>query len=178
MIQGRIVEMNAKNVSDINAANQPFEVIGRLVPSFYDGAWSFSERLYQKAYHKSYPNDEEHYADYIGHPEKIVYFYYDGKACAGQIRLRKNWNRYAFIEDIAVAAFHRGRGVGSKLIEKAREWAQAKGLLGFMLETQDVNLLACRFYHKLGFKIGGVDTMLYANFDNANERAVFWYQKF
>ena len=46
------------------------------------------------------------------------------------------------------------------------------------LETQDVNVLACRFYDKLGFQIGAVDTMLYANFDNADEKAIFWYIKF
>ena len=47
-----------------------------------------------------------------------------------------------------------------------------------IIEMQDNNLLACRFYHKMGFIIGAVDTMLYANFDNAGERAVFWYLKF
>lgn len=47
-----------------------------------------------------------------------------------------------------------------------------------MLETQDVNLLACRFYSKIGFRIGAVDSMLYANLDNADEKAVFRYMKF
>ena len=34
--------------------------------------------------------------------------------------------------------------------------------------------IACKFYHNCGFKIGSVDTMLYANF----EKAVFWYLRF
>lgn len=42
---------------------------------------------------------------------------------------------------------------------------------------QDNNLLACRFYAKCGFVIGGVNTMLYRNFDN-DEFAVFWYLPF
>ncbi|PTB15706.1 hypothetical protein C9377_04785 [Streptococcus suis] len=29
-----------------------------------------------------------------------------------------------------------------------------------------------------GFKIGSVDTMLYANFENNFEKAVFWYLRF
>ncbi len=49
-----------------------------------------------------------------------------------------------------------------------------KNLHGLMLETQDNNLIACKFYHNCGFKIGSVDTMLYANF----EKAVFWYLRF
>ena len=64
------------------------------------------------------------------------------------------------------------------MINKTVEWSKEKNLCGLMLETQDVNLTACRFYHKLGFKIGAVDTMLYANFENAGEKAVFWYMKF
>ena len=44
-----------------------------------------------------------------------------------------------------------------------------------MLETQDNNLIACKFYHNCGFKIGSVDTMLYANFENNFEKAVFWF---
>ena len=47
-----------------------------------------------------------------------------------------------------------------------------------MLETQDNNLIACKFYHNCGFKIGSVDTMLYANFENNFEKAVFWYLRF
>ena len=57
-------------------------------------------------------------------------------------------------------------------------WAQHQNLHGLMLETQDNNLIACKFYHNCGFKIGSVDTMLYANFENNFEKAVFWYLRF
>ncbi|PKY99875.1 streptothricin acetyltransferase [Enterococcus faecalis] len=55
---------------------------------------------------------------------------------------------------------------------------QNQNLHGLMLETQDNNLIACKFYHNCGFKIGSVDTMLYANFENNFEKAVFWYLRF
>lgn len=45
-----------------------------------------------------------------------------------------------------------------------------------MPETQDVNLAACRFYSKSGFKIGAVDTMLYANFDNGMRKPILAYE--
>lgn len=32
--------------------------------------------------------------------------------------------------------------------------------------------------YNCGFKIGSVDTMLYANFENNFEKAVFWYLRF
>jgi len=173
-----IIEMTHNNLQDINKANQPFDVIGKIVPKFVDGVWSFSECVYDESYEKSYPNDDEDWGDYIDNPNKIVFFCYDDDDCVGQVRIRKNWNGYAYIEDIAVSKSHRKKGVGRMLIQKTVEWAKTKKLYGIMLETQDVNLLACRFYDKLGFKIGAVDTMLYSNFDNAHEKAVFWYMKF
>lgn len=68
--------------------------------------------------------------------------------------------------------------IGSALINISIEWAKHKNLHGLMLETQDNNLIACKFYHNCGFKIGSVDTMLYANFENNFEKAVFWYLRF
>ena len=173
-----IKEISARNIQDINKPNQPFPVIGRLCPVFADGEWTFTEILYDTPYEKRYPNDDEDYDAYIDNPMKTVFFYYADDACVGQVRIRKNWNRYAFVEDIAVAQGYRGKGFGAMLIEKAILWAKEKELCGLMLETQDVNLAACRFYHKLGFRIGAVDTMLYANFDSGDEKAIFWYLKF
>jgi ribosomal protein S18 acetylase RimI-like enzyme len=60
-------------------------------------------------------------------------------------------------------------------MNKALEWTKENNLKGIMLETQDVNLNACKFYIRYGFKLGGVDTMLYSNFDTANQKALFWY---
>ena len=114
------------------------------------------------------------YAAYIDNPDKTIYLAYSGSECIGQIVLRKDWNRYAFIEDICVAQSARGQGVGTGLIQKAVQWAEDSGMKGLALETQDNNLLACRFYAKCGFVIGAVNTMLYRNFDN-EESAVFWY---
>ena len=173
-----IKELTRQNIPDINKPNQPFKIIGKIIPVFSGEAWSFSEHLYEEESEKLYPNDEEQWEDYIDNPDKTIFLYYDNADCVGQVVLRKNWNKYAFIEDIAVAKSHRKNGIGAELIQTTIEWAKAKGLFGVMLETQDNNLLACRFYSKQGFKIGAVDTMLYANFDNADEKAVFWYKKF
>lgn len=115
---------------------------------------------------------------YPGVTDKIIYLYYQDDKCVGKVKLRKNWNRYAYIEDIAVCKDFRGQGIGSALINISIEWAKHKNLHGLMLETQDNNLIACKFYHNCGFKIGSVDTMLYANFENNFEKAVFWYLRF
>ena len=172
-----IVKINHQNLADINKANQPFEIIGKIKPTFFGGIWSYTEEIYEKPYTKLYPNDTFDYTTYIDNHNKTVFFAYSDTECIGQIVLKRDWNRYAFIEDICVAKAARRQGIGTALIQKAIEWAKNCDLKGLALETQDNNLLACRFYAKCGFVIGAVNTMLYRNFDN-EESAVFWYLQF
>lgn len=176
-----IAALNIQNRKDINRANHPFPVIGRLKPTLSDGKWSYTEELFPEPYAKSYPNDEDSFYDgCIDCQDRAAYLAYDGEQCIGQLVLRKDWNGYAFIEDICVAQSVRGNGVGSALIRKAKEWAKARDLDGLALETQDNNLLACRFYIKQGFQIGGVNTLFYRNFHPpyCSETAIFWYLLF
>lgn len=137
--------------------------------------------MYEHPYWKTYPDDTCDYAEYIDAADKAVYLaYWSDKKRIGHIVLRRDWNRYAFIEDIGVSRSARRQGVGTALIYRAGEWAKKNGLQGLALETQDTNLLACRFYAKCGFTIGAVNTMLYRNFSKpwSDEIAIFWYMKF
>ncbi len=171
------VKINQENFEHINKANQPFEIIGKIRPVFANGIWTYTEEIYEHSYTKTYPNDTWDYDAYIDNPDKIIFLAYSGAECIGQIVLRRDWNKYAFIEDICVAKSTRGQGIGTGLIQKAVEWAKNFNLKGLALETQDNNLLACRFYAKCGFVIGAVNTLLYRNFDD-DEFAVFWYLLF
>lgn len=173
-----IIEINHQNLADINKANQPFEVIGKIKPTFSEGIWTYTEEIYEQSYMKGYADEPCDYAVYIDNSDKTVYFAYSDKECVGQIVLKRDWNGYAFIEDICVAKSARGQGVGTALIQKAIEWGKNANLNGLALETQDNNLLACRFYAKCGFVIGAVNTMLYTNLGNHDEFAVFWYLQF
>ena len=40
-----IVKIDYQNLADINKANQPFEVIGRIKPTFSDGIWTYTEEM-------------------------------------------------------------------------------------------------------------------------------------
>lgn len=175
-----ITRLKPYSLSDMNKANQPFEIIGKIKPSFVNGKWSYTEELYERSYWKSYPNDDCDYSAYIENADKAVFLAYSDVECIGQIVLRRDWNMYAFIEDICVCRYARGQGVGSALIQKAIEWAKESKLCGLALETQDNNVLACRFYAKCGFEIGAVNTMFYKNFEKpwSDEIALFWYFKF
>ena len=125
---------------------------------------------------KRYPPEDLDYAGYIENPEKTVFFAFIDEQPAGQIILRKNWNGYAYIEDIAVDSRFRKQGIGKRLMEQAEEWAKSKMLPGIMLETSNVNVTACRFYENFGFKLGGFDRYLYqATMPGTEEVALYWY---
>ena len=173
-----IIPMSEKHLCDINKPNQPFSVYGKLIPAFSNGKWTWTEELFETPYEKQYPDDELDYSEYIGNPDKIIFMAYVDNQCVGQIRLRRNWNKYCYIEDIAVAREYQGMGLGRELINAVIQWAKKGGMQGLMLETQDVNLAACRFYHRCGFVLGAVDTMLYGNCPNKDEKALFWYMQF
>jgi len=174
----KIMPISERHLCDINKPNQPFLVFGRLVPVFENGKWSWTEELFEKPYEKKYPDEELDYSEYIGNPDKIVFLAYMDNQCVGQIRLRRNWNNYCYVEDIAVARQCRRMGLGRELINTAIQWAKNGGMQGLMLETQDTNLAACRFYHRCGFVLGAVDTMLYGNLPNRDEKHLLWYKRF
>ncbi|MFP7233878.1 streptothricin N-acetyltransferase SatA [Bacillus subtilis] len=172
-----IIKMNQFNMKDFNKPNEPFVVSGRIIPTFKNNIWKYTEGLFSEPYVKKYEDDEID-VSYIEEEGKIVFLQYDENNCIGRIKIRSNWNGYALIEDIAVAKDYRKKGVGTALLNKAIEWAKENNFSGLMLETQDINVSACRFYAKNRFVIGGVDTMLYSNFPTAKEIAIFWYCQF
>lgn len=172
-----IIKMTHENIEDFNKANEELTVFGRIIPKYEDDIWTYTEELFSEQYTKGYDNEDID-VSYIDNDKKAVYFYYVDNNCVGQIQLSTHWNGYALLEDIAVAKNWRNKGIGKILLGKAIEWAKENKLIGLMLETQDVNISACRFYSKNNFIIGGVDNMLYSKFPTANEKAVFWYNKF
>jgi|LSQX01.1.fsa_nt_gb streptothricin acetyltransferase len=91
-----IIAMDWEHLRDINKPNQPFTVFGRLVPAFEGGKWTWTEKLFETPYEKLYPDDELDYTEYINNPDKMIFMAYVEYQCAGQIRLRRNWNKYCY----------------------------------------------------------------------------------
>ncbi|MGO1068688.1 GNAT family N-acetyltransferase [Lysobacter sp. CA199] len=131
---------------------------------------------YQKRYDQG--TDAEELREYLGDEDCAAFVAIDSGAVIGRLLLSKSWNGYALIDDIAVDVGARRGGAGSALIDRALAWARERGLPGVMLETQDNNVAACRFYERKGFVLGGFDRFHYANDPAvAHETALFWYQK-
>jgi len=154
---------------------EPFEIIGKLIP-IYDGReWKIEEELFDVPYEKTYPNDTFDPMTYIDNPNEAAFLaMLDGK-CVGSLRVGKRWNNNAFIDDLAIDREHRGQGVGTMLMDAAVAWGKEQGPHGISLETQDLNLYACRFYLKYGFKLGGIDRLVYTAPAYRKETALYFY---
>ncbi len=59
----------------------------------------------------------------------------------------------AVLWDIRVHPDRRGEGIGTRLFERACEWARAQGAKRLRIETQDTNVNACRFYAGRGCRL-------------------------
>ncbi|WP_248925528.1 GNAT family N-acetyltransferase [Paenibacillus hamazuiensis] len=161
-----------------------FTVNSTMVLSLKDNQIGYTLREIP-AYEKSYAaKDSEETGDmgsseYIDHPDRAIYAAFASNRAIGQIVLKRNWNQYAYVEDIKVDKQFRGHGVGRRLIEQAKLWAQGYGMPGIMLETQSNNVKACRFYESCGFVIGGFDSYLYKGIHRqSDEIALYWYLLF
>jgi streptothricin acetyltransferase len=171
----QIREMDEENLPQINQCNNSFLVENKYSLHAYNDEISYS-LVPATRFIKNYPPEELDFASYIGNPEKTVFFAYVDDHLAGQIILRKNWNRFAYVEDIAIDSGYRRQGIGRRLMAKAVEWTKSKQLPGIMLETSNVNIAACQFYERFGFKLGGFDRYLYqAVMPETEEVALYWY---
>ncbi|MDL5376188.1 GNAT family N-acetyltransferase [Exiguobacterium mexicanum] len=172
-----IKALDEYSISVVNEANNAFPVIGKIIPSFCDGVWMYEEQLYEKAHETSFPDDSLDWHEYINSEDKQVFLAFDETTCIGQIRVVKDWNRFAYIENIAVRGSYRNSGLGHLLIEAAQTWAKKQSLLGLSLEAQNDNVIACRFYVKEGFALGGVDTLKQTGNPNI-DMTLYWYKIF
>jgi len=172
-----IQRLSSESISLVNDANDAFPIIGRIVPQFSGTTWSYTEELYETATETSFPDDRLDWSTYIENENRIVLLAFSGTSCIGQIRLVRDWNRFAYIENIAVKQAFRKHGVGHQLLAAATNWAQQHELIGLSLEAQDDNLIACRFYVREGFVLGGADSLK----QHANPQinlTLYWYKLF
>ncbi len=177
-MQITIREINEDTIQHVNQCDSSFTVDSKLVLSAENSKISYTV-VEIPSYVKQYQSDEVEYNKYISNPDKTIFLAYVDNEPAGQIRVMKYWNGYAYIDDFAVDVKHRRQGIGRLLIRRALEWAKNKGFPGIMLETQNNNVTACRLYESCGFELGGFDAYLYKGLNRTtDEIALYWYSIF
>lgn len=77
--------------------------------------------------------------------------------------------------DIRVHPDARGRGVGRSLFVAACDWAARHGCTELKVETQDVNVGACRFYAAMGCRLATINVGAYR--PKLDEAQLFWRRR-
>ena len=82
----------------------------------------------------------------------------------------------ALLWDLRVAPAVRGRGVGRALLAATEARVREIGLPGLVVETQDINVAACRLYAGAGYGITSIDAHAYAALPG--ETQIIWTKRF
>jgi GNAT superfamily N-acetyltransferase len=80
----------------------------------------------------------------------------------------------AVLWDIRVSVEARGKGVGFSLFRAAEAWATARGCRWLKVETQNINVAACRFYARQGCELGAIHRFAYPELPD--EIQLLWYK--
>ncbi|UCZ55252.1 GNAT family N-acetyltransferase [Bacillus shivajii] len=92
--------------------------------------------------------------------EKEIYVVeYENDKLVGYIALfggEVNRNRHSAYIVMGILKSYQGRGIGTKLFEKAHQWAEQHGIHRFELTVMKHNEHAVHLYKKQGFEIEGV----------------------
>ena len=78
--------------------------------------------------------------------------------------------------DLRVQPDLRRQGIGTMLFARAADWARDHGCTQLKVETQNVNVPACRFYARQGCTLGLIDRYAYVRHPEvAHEAMLLWY---
>ena len=82
----------------------------------------------------------------------------------------------AALWDLRVYPDYRRSGIGTRLFAEATKWSKEKGCRQLKVETQNVNVPACRFYTRQGCHLGEINRYAYASEPSvAHETMLIWY---
>lgn len=84
------------------------------------------------------------------------------------------WNDTAFLWNLMIDLDYRGQGLGRRLWHRGLEFARQSDVRAIMIETQNTNIVACKFYARMGCELVGINEAYYVNDGTTSEIALFW----
>jgi GNAT superfamily N-acetyltransferase len=90
----------------------------------------------------------------------------------GELVLAEGRDDVAVLWDLRVSPAARGHGVGAGLFRAAEAWAAARACREMKVETQNINVPACRFYARQGCVLSEVRPGAYPNLPD--ETQLLW----
>jgi GNAT superfamily N-acetyltransferase len=162
-----------------------FEV--RSIVEINDNDWTLSERTIDIPWIKDYDDfTDERPPRWLERFDLsnwgLLVAWIDGRRVGGAVvafdtpgvNMLEGRNDLAVLWDIRVAPEARGSGVGSALFAAVEGWARERGCRELKIETQNINVGACRFYERQGCRLGAVNRHAYPELPD--EVQMLWYK--
>jgi streptothricin acetyltransferase len=184
-----ILPVNKETLVRYCAIPSYFEVDSKLDVQVLDDGFAgviFHEQKVAKPYTKYYGETEEPFS-WLNFDTSnwMIFLVYEGKTLVGgltiacktpELRMLNGREDLADVWDIRVHPDYRYKGIGTKLFSEAVTWARSKGYKQLCVETQNVNVRACRFYLKQGCALGGINRYAYySNPELKDEVQLIWF---
>lgn len=91
------------------------------------------------------------------------------------VNMLEGRNDISVLWDFRIHPDYRRKGIGKALFSKAAEWSKARDCIMMKIETQNINVNACRFYSAMGCRLGGIKMHAYKEEAFKDEVMLFWY---
>lgn len=174
MIEIRLIDSLHK--ADINIPNEPFELRGRMIPSYNGEKWDYtiSSLPKEKVTQMCFPDENYCFEEM---DKDLFLGAYDGDRCVGLAIFEPGFFKYLYLYDLKVNKNYRRQHIGTMLMEEGRKLALQRGYSGIYAVGQDNNLDACLFYINSGFYIGGLDTNVYRHTNQEEKKDIIFYSE-
>ena len=140
-----------------------------------EGSSAITAKMVKKSFEKPVTHTPEEY-DF---PDKLYQDFWEGAQAFGIVTEKngkkellacieicpEEWSNRLMVTELWVADELHRQGIGTRLMNVAKEKAKEQNRRAIFLETQSCNVRAIAFYQKQGFELIGFDTCCYTNRD-------------
>lgn len=91
-----------------------------------------------------------------------------------KVEMLEGRNDLACLWDLRVHPDYRNKGIGGELFSSVVNWAREKQCRLLKIETQNINVPACRFYERQGCELRGINRYAYG--EVLDEIQFLWYR--
>jgi GNAT superfamily N-acetyltransferase len=187
-IEIREYPVTARTIAEYCVIPMEFRVVSRYDPKGLTGGgedWRLEEETVEP-YEKNYDtvdNPSQWATQFDTGKWKMFSAWHGGERIGGCVMawdtpgvdMLEDRSDLAVVWDIRVHPDHRHNGVGSLLFSKAMEWAKECGCTLLKVETQNINVPACRFYLRMGCELRVVRHGFYSILPE--EVQLLWYRE-
>ncbi|MSQ14815.1 MAG: GNAT family N-acetyltransferase [Dehalococcoidia bacterium] len=152
------------------------------------GGWTLTEEPVENPYIKDY--DEEHWerpgdwARRFNVSSWGILSAFEGRTRVGgaviafdtpEVNMLEGRADLALLWDLRIHPDHRRKGIGSLLFPRIVSWAASRQCTTLKIETQNINVPACKYYARMGCELRAIHPEAYPSLPE--EVQLLWYKR-